>query len=610
ARARYFDLYDLAPVGYVTLSKNGLITEANLTATTLLEVARGTLVKTTFSRFIHKEDQDIYFLFRKQLFETGKSQTCELRMVNAAHPLLWAHLEATVAQDAGGEPVSRIVMTDITELKLKEARNLLEQMVEERSKQLRQETEAPHTEGNDTVLLVDDEPHVLSALTRSLRNTGYEVLTAGSASEALEIMDTQKIKVIVSDEMMEGMRGSELLVEVQKRFPHTLRMLLTGHATLEASMRAVNEGQVYRFLTKPWDEGMLRLSLSAAIDKYNFDAERRRLTEGLRESRETLQSTLDGLSGLIAQLDTHGTILLVNRAWRMLAKQNGITDDSACEGANYLKVCDGATGEHSAVAAIFANGIRTVLAGEMDEFVMEYPCDSPGEERWFLGSVSSFTDEKPRRTVVVAHMDITDRKQAERALQEAHDHLEVRVLERTNELQKSEERLQLALQVADVGIFEFDVASNRFTWDTTMCRFYGISSDKQNGSYAAWEAAIHPEDLPKMQGMAQQALLAGSDFSVESRIVWPDGSIHWIKGNARIQRDSEGGALRVTGTNLDVTADKLLLEAAEAASRAKSLFIGNMSHELRTPLSGVLGMTDALLNTPVTEQQRDYAEKI
>ncbi len=81
ARARYFDLYDLAPVGYCTLSEQGLILEANLTAATLLGVARGALVKQPISRFILKEDQDIYYLHRKQLFETGEPQACELRMV-------------------------------------------------------------------------------------------------------------------------------------------------------------------------------------------------------------------------------------------------------------------------------------------------------------------------------------------------------------------------------------------------------------------------------------------------------------------------------------------------------------------------------------------------
>ena len=190
-------------------------------------------------------------------------------------------------------------LRDITERKQKEVRNLLEQAVEERSKQLRQETEARKQpqelllQENDTILLVDDEPHVISALTRTLRNSPYQLLTAGSAAEALKIMETTKIKVIVSDEMMVGMRGSELLAEMQKRFPHTIRILLTGNATLESTMRAVNEGQVYRFLTKPWDEGMLRLSLSTATEKYNSDAEKRRLQDALQQSEERYRTVVE-----------------------------------------------------------------------------------------------------------------------------------------------------------------------------------------------------------------------------------------------------------------------------------------------------------------------------
>ena len=80
ARARYFDLYDLAPVGYCTISEKGLILEANLTAAMLLGVTRDALVKQPISRFILKEDQDIYYLHRKKLFETGEPQACELRM--------------------------------------------------------------------------------------------------------------------------------------------------------------------------------------------------------------------------------------------------------------------------------------------------------------------------------------------------------------------------------------------------------------------------------------------------------------------------------------------------------------------------------------------------
>ncbi|MEI7671004.1 MAG: response regulator, partial [Deltaproteobacteria bacterium] len=141
-------------------------------------------------------------------------------------------------------------------------------------------------QGHDTILLVDDEPHVLSALTRALRDTPYQALTAESGSQALAIMETTTIKVIVSDEQMEGMQGSELLAEVQRRFPHTLRIMLTGRGTLEAAMRAVNESGIYRFLTKPWDDAMLRLALSEATEKYNMEANSRRLQESLLQSEE------------------------------------------------------------------------------------------------------------------------------------------------------------------------------------------------------------------------------------------------------------------------------------------------------------------------------------
>jgi diguanylate cyclase (GGDEF)-like protein/PAS domain S-box-containing protein len=114
---RYFDLYDLAPVGYVTVSKQGLILEANLSAATMLGVARGTLVKRMLTQFIFKEDQDIYYLHHKKLFNTGKTQTCELRMVNKIGTQFWAHMVAAAGNDKDGATTIRIVMSDITDRK-------------------------------------------------------------------------------------------------------------------------------------------------------------------------------------------------------------------------------------------------------------------------------------------------------------------------------------------------------------------------------------------------------------------------------------------------------------------------------------------------------------
>ena len=117
SRARYFDLYDLAPVGYFTLSEQGLILEANLTAAKLLGVARAALVKQPLSRFILPGDQDIHYRHRKQLLETGAPQSWELRLLRKDAAPFWARVEATTAQDADGAAVWRAVVSDITESK-------------------------------------------------------------------------------------------------------------------------------------------------------------------------------------------------------------------------------------------------------------------------------------------------------------------------------------------------------------------------------------------------------------------------------------------------------------------------------------------------------------
>jgi PAS domain S-box-containing protein len=117
ARIRYFDLYDLAPIGYLTISEKGLILEANLTASTLLGVARKALVRQFLTKFILREDQDIFYIHQKQLFNTRTPQVFELRMMRAGDTLFWARMEANEAKDSDGMPVCRVVMSDITEQK-------------------------------------------------------------------------------------------------------------------------------------------------------------------------------------------------------------------------------------------------------------------------------------------------------------------------------------------------------------------------------------------------------------------------------------------------------------------------------------------------------------
>ena len=117
SRARYFDLFDLAPVGYCTLSEQGLIMEGNMTAASMLGIARSELVGQRFSRFILTTFQDTFYLYRKRLFETGQAQTCELKMTMNDGTHIWVGLTTTAAQSDMGTPLQRVVLIDITDSK-------------------------------------------------------------------------------------------------------------------------------------------------------------------------------------------------------------------------------------------------------------------------------------------------------------------------------------------------------------------------------------------------------------------------------------------------------------------------------------------------------------
>jgi two-component system cell cycle sensor histidine kinase/response regulator CckA len=117
SRKRYFDLYDLAPVGYLTIGENGIVKEANLTLASLLGVLRAEIVRQRVSRFILPEDQDIYYLQRKLLLQTGKPQVCELRLMKQGHGAFWARMEASLVRDAEGASISHAIVSDISERK-------------------------------------------------------------------------------------------------------------------------------------------------------------------------------------------------------------------------------------------------------------------------------------------------------------------------------------------------------------------------------------------------------------------------------------------------------------------------------------------------------------
>lgn len=141
----------------------------------------------------------------------------------------------------------------------------------------------------NAILIVDDEPNVISALRRALQDEPYLIHSAGSGEEGLEIIQRHKIAVVVSDERMPGMSGVDFLSNVKRKSPQTIRIMLTGQASFEAAMDAVNHGEIFRFFTKPWDDVELKLSIRFALERYRLEEMNRQLLELTRRQAQTLK---------------------------------------------------------------------------------------------------------------------------------------------------------------------------------------------------------------------------------------------------------------------------------------------------------------------------------
>jgi len=129
----------------------------------------------------------------------------------------------------------------------------------------------------DNLLLVDDEPGVIQSLLRVMQDEPYRIHTASEAREGLRVLEQHSVKVVVSDHRMPGMSGSDLLEEVRKRYPNMIRVMLTGQASVDAATRCINNGEIYRFIEKPWDDTEFRLVIRSAMNKYNVEESIRRL---------------------------------------------------------------------------------------------------------------------------------------------------------------------------------------------------------------------------------------------------------------------------------------------------------------------------------------------
>jgi len=167
----------------------------------------------------------------------------------------------------------------------------------------------------ETVLFVDDEPELLDGLRDALRKEPYEIVTATSPSEGLRVLHERRIDVVVSDERMPGVSGADFLAFVRQRFPDTVRIMLTGQASFESALQAINEGEIYRILTKPCSPQRLSRTLRDALVQRGLLREGARLLALVKRQRRLLaelgygSAELDGAAETPVRLDAAQLVL-------------------------------------------------------------------------------------------------------------------------------------------------------------------------------------------------------------------------------------------------------------------------------------------------------------
>lgn len=218
-------------------------------------------------------------------------------------------------------------------------------------------------------------------------------------------------------------------------------------------------------------------------------------------------------------------------------------------------------------------------------------------------------------------LEISERKKAEDHVRELNASLEARVDERTAQLNKSRDALLEAQRVATIGSWEWLIPENRVAWSRETFNILGISPKLVEPNFDAFNALIHKEDVDRVKDAVDDAVINGSSYNIQFRIIRTDGNLLFVNSIGNTEFDGDGQLVRLFGTLQDITVQKeaelsihKALEEADIANRSKSELLANMSHELRTPLNAIIGFSSSIreeIYGPLGhEKYREYLEDI
>ncbi len=316
----------------------------------------------------------------------------------------------------------------------------------------------------------------------------------------------------------------------------------------------------------------------------NDITERKRAAEAVHASEAFVRAVLNSLPEHVVVLDDHGVVSEVNEPWERFALENGGAPCDVSVGANYLDVCrrSSAAGDPDARKAVA--GLDALFIGERQQFMMEYPCATPGGELWFLMHATRLSHGL--QGVIITHVDITELKRTSLALRE------------------TETRLALVVEEVKAGYWDWDLDTNIVYLSPEWKRQIGFADNELLNRWEEWECRLHPDDRAMVLA-ATKNYIAGRlpAFESEFRLRHKDGSYRWIHSRGGLLRDQNNHPYRMLGINLDITSYKETRELSERREQMEQSFrlhvasqtVAAIAHELNQPLAAISSYADVAL---------------
>lgn len=556
SRNRYLDLYDFAPIGYLTLDRAGLIVEANITAAELFGLTRGELLRRPFASFLLKagavEDWLRHFSI---VLSLGGKRDCELTLRRVAAAPMHVRVDCLRMSGHDKAPLVRLAFTDIT------ASKLAEESRRESERQLSGLVES----AMDAIISVDEDQRIV------LFNPAAERMFGWTSDDAL------------------GQPLERLLPEKSRHrhADHFRAFARAGVANRTLGNRDDLHGRRASGELFPIEASISRVEIqgrSLFTVILREISERKRSEEVLRQERDTTRNILQTVEAVILALDPEGRISMINRKGCDLLGWS----ESELIGQDWFTTCLPPTSRVDEVRDVFRKALAADLAGS--EYYENPVLTRSGEERLIAWHNSTIRDAEGNVIGgLSAGEDITERKRVEQALRE------------------SQADLNRAQTVGQIGSWRLNLERNELLWSDECHRIFGVPRGTPL-SYQTFLAVVHPDDRDYVDRM-WQAAVNGAPYDIDHRLLIND-EVKWVREKAELEFDAAGRLLGAFGTTQDITELKRAEQALIEADRRKDEFLAMLGHELRNPLTPIRNAAHVLGRLETREPHVRWAREI